>query len=51
MGVQSVTETSESGVLLDSLKNSPQQRVFVRAFLTVAITQSNLHKPLTFKFC
>jgi hypothetical protein len=45
------TQTSECGVVLDSAPNSPQQRIFVTAFLTVAITQSDLHKPLPPKFC
>jgi hypothetical protein len=51
MGVQSVTQTSGCAVLLDQRKNSPQQRVFVTRFLTVDITQSDSHKPLTLKFC
>jgi len=42
---------SGCGVLLDEGKNFPQQRVFVTRFLTVVITQSDLHKPLTLKFC
>jgi hypothetical protein len=44
-------KTSGCGVLLDFPKNSPQQRVFVPSFLTLAITQSDSHKPLTLKFC
>jgi hypothetical protein len=46
-----VTQTSDCAVLLDPPKNSPRQRVFVPGFLTVAITQSDSHKPLTLKFC
>ena len=46
-----VTQRSESGILLDFPKKSPQQRVFVSAFLTVAITQSDSHKPPALKFC
>jgi hypothetical protein len=46
-----ITQTSGCGVLLDEGKNFPQQRVFVPGFLTVVITQSDLHKPLTLKFC
>ncbi len=45
------TQTSGCGVVLDQRKNSPRQRVFVPGFLTVAITQSDSHKPLTLKFC
>lgn len=32
--------------MLDSPENPSQQRVFVTCFLTVAITQLGLHKPL-----
>jgi hypothetical protein len=46
-----ITQMSDCGVVLDPRKNFPQQRVFVVASLTIPITQSDSHKPLTLKFC